>query len=105
MQRATAVAPDIGRVTYLDPTGLAQDVARRPAPRLGSVAGKVAGLLDNDNNTSSFFFASLAEALESEYGVRRVALRTKFTLTRPAEPGLIAAMGEEADFLVAGVAL
>ena len=105
MQTAVAVAPDIGRVTYLDPTGFAQDVARRLAPRLGGVAGKVAGLLDNGNDTSSFFFTSLAEALESEYGVSRVALLTKFTSTRPAEPELIAAMAEEADFLIAGVAL
>ena len=74
-------------------------------PRLSGVAGKVAGLLDNGNDTSSYFFTSLAETLERDYGVKKVVLRTKFTSTRPAESGLIDEMGREADFLIAGVAL
>lgn len=105
MQTPVAAAPEIGRVTYLDPTGFVQQADRLLTPRLGSVAGKVAGLLDNGNDTSSFFFASLAEALEKEFGVSRIVLRTKFTSTRPAEAGVIAEMCAEADFLIAGVAL
>ncbi len=105
MQARTAIVSDIGRVTYLDPTGFVQQVERQLTARLDTVAGKVAGLLDNGNDTSSYFFASLAETLEREYGVERVVLRTKFTSTRPAESSVIAAMDAEADFLIAGVAL
>lgn len=105
MATQVAVAPEVGRVTYLDPTGFVQQVERRLTPRLGGVAGKVAGLLDNGNDTSSYFFTSLAEVLEREYGVKQVVLKTKFTSTRPAESGLIDQMGQEADFLIAGVAL
>ncbi len=105
MTTQTAPVAEVGRVTYLDPTGLVQQVERQLTPRLSSVAGKVAGLLDNGNDTSSYFFASLAETLERDYGVGKVVLRTKFTSTRPAESGLIDEFGREADFLIAGVAL
>ena len=105
MQTRVAVAPEIGRVTYLDPTGNVQQLERQLTPRLESVAGKVAGLLDNGNDTSSYFFQSLADTLERDYGVERVVLKTKFTSTRPAETSLIDAMGAESDFLIAGVAL
>ena len=103
----TQIAPvsEVGRVTYLDPTGFVHQVERQLTPRLDSIAGKVAGLLDNGNDTSSYFFTSLAEVLEREYGVKQVVLKTKFTSTRPAESELINRMGQEADFLIAGVAL
>ena len=103
----TQIAPvsEVGRITYLDPTGFVHQVERELTPRLSGVAGKVAGLLDNGNDTSSYFFTSLAETLERDYGVKKVVLRTKFTSTRPAESGLIDEMGREADFLIAGVAL
>ena len=105
MATHVATLPDVGRVTYLDPTGSVQQVERQLTGRLDSVAGKVAGLLDNGNDTSSFFFHSLAEVLEQEYGVEKVVLKTKFTSTRPAEQGIIDQMGAEADFLISGVAL
>ena len=105
MQMPTATIPQIGRVHYLDPTGFVHQQERSLTRRLPSVAGKVAGLLDNGNDTSSYFFTSLVEALRQDYGVDKVVLRTKFTSTRPAEAGLIAEIEEEADFLIAGVAL
>ena len=103
----TQIAPvaEVGRVAYLDPTGFVHQVERQLTPRLPSVAGKVAGLLDNGNDTSSYFFNSLAETLERDFGVSKVVMRTKFTSTRPAEANLIGEMGQEADFLIAGVAL
>lgn len=105
MTTPVPVARHTARVTYLNPTGFVQQVERQLTTRLSGVAGKVAGFLDNGNDTSSYFFASLVEALETEYGVSRVVLRTKFTSTRPAEPSLITEIGEEADFLISGVAL
>ena len=105
MATHVATVPDVGRVTYLDPTGFVHQVERQLTGRLDTVAGKVAGLLDNGNDTSSYFFHSLAEVLEQEYGVEKVVLKTKFTSTRPAEQGIIDQMGAEADFLISGVAL
>jgi hypothetical protein len=80
-------------------------VDRQMARRLGDVTGAVAALLDNGNDTSRFFFDSLAAVLTHHYGVSKVILTTKFTSTKPADHAFIQQMAAEADFLVAGVAL
>src|SRR5919198_357292 len=103
MPRATGVsAPEVQRIAYLDPRGHVHTVDRQMSSRLGDVRGAVAALLDNGNDTSRFFFDSLAEVLQNAYGVRQVLLTTKFTSTKPAEKALIQQMAAEADFLVAG---
>jgi len=106
MPRAAGVTePQVKSVSYLDPRGHVYTVDRHMSGRLGDVRGAVAALLDNGNDTSRFFFDSLAEVLKNDYGVRQVILTTKFTSTKPAGQELIQHMAEEADFLVAGVAL
>jgi len=106
MPRAAGVTePQVKSVSYLDPRGHVHTVDRHMSGRLGDVRGAVAALLDNGNDTSRFFFDSLAEVLKNDYGVRQVILTTKFTSTKPAGQELIQHMAEEADFLVAGVAL
>ena len=102
---AGVTAPEVKRIAYLDPRGHVHTVDRKMSGRLSDVRGAVAALLDNGNDTSRFFFDSLAEALKNDYGVREVILTTKFTSTKPAEKALIQHMAAEADFLVAGVAL
>jgi hypothetical protein len=97
--------PQVQRIAYLDPRGHVHTVERRMSGRLDDVRGTVAGLLDNGNDTSRFFFDGLAEVLQHDYGVRQVVLTTKFTSTKPAERALIQELAAEADFLVAGVAL
>jgi len=106
MQRTAVVTePKVRSVVYLDPRGHVHGVDRQMALRLGHVTGAVAALLDNGNDTSRFFFDSLAAVLTHHYGVSKVILTTKFTSTKPAEKDLIHQMAAEADFLVAGVAL
>ena len=106
MPRAAGVTePEVQRVSYLDPRGHVDTVARQMSGRLGDVRGAVAALLDNGNDTSRFFFDGLADVLQKDYGVRKVLLTTKFTSTKPAGKALIQHLAEEADFLVAGVAL
>lgn len=106
MPRTTVVTePQVGSIVYLDPRGHVYGVARQMARRLGDVTGAVAALLDNGNDTSRFFFDSLAVVLKDHYGLSKVLLTTKFTSTKPAEPALIQQLAAEADFLVVGVAL
>jgi hypothetical protein len=102
---AGVTAPEVKRVSYLDPRGHVHTVDRQMSSRLGEVRGAVAALLDNGNDTSRFFFDGLAAVLKNDYGVRKVILTTKFTSTKPAAIALIQHMADEADFLVAGVAL
>jgi hypothetical protein len=80
-------------------------VARQLSDRLKDIKGTAAGLLDNGNDTSRFFFLSLAEVLEKDFGVDKVILRTKPTSSKAATKEMLAEMAMEADFLVAGVAL
>ena len=106
MPRALAVIePEVKSVSYLDPRGYVHTVERQMSGRLGEVKGAVAALLDNGNDTSRFFFDSLADVLKHDYGVSKVILTTKFTSTKPADKEVIQHMAAEADFLVAGVAL
>ena len=102
---AIVTEPQVGSVVYLDPRGHVHGIERQMARRVSDVTGAVAALLDNGNDTSRFFFDSLAEVLKNDYGVRKVLLTTKFTSTKPAGKELIKHMAAEADFLVAGVAL
>ena len=105
MQAPVAAEPGIKPVSYLDPTGHVHTVDRHLSNRLVEIRGTVAALLDNGNDTSRFFFDCLAEVLQNEYGVKRVILQTKLTSTKPADPEILSEMAQEADFLVAGVAL
>jgi hypothetical protein len=106
MPRAAGVTePQVKRVSYLDPRGHVHTVDRHMSGRLSDVRGAVAALLDNGNDTSRFFFDSLADVLKHDYGVSKVILTTKFTSTKPADKEVIQHMAAEADFLVAGVAL
>lgn len=104
--QAPAVADPAGkRVAYLDPTGHVYTADRQMSHRLKDIKGTVAALLDNGNDTSSFFFSSLAEVLQKQYGVSKVILKTKFTSAKPADQELLREMAQDADFLVAGVCL
>ena len=105
MQTAVITEPAVKQVSYLDPTGQVDSVARRLSPRLEDIKGTVAGLLDNGNDTSRFFFLSLAETLEKDYGVSKVILRTKPAASKAATKEMLEEIAKEADFLVAGVAL
>lgn len=97
--------PAVKQVTYLDPTGEVYLVARQLSRRLKDLTGKVAGLLDNGNDTSRAFFTSLADVLQRENGVGKIILRSKFDHSKPAPEEMFQEMAQEADFLVAGVAL
>jgi hypothetical protein len=105
MQTPISTEVVVRRVIYLDPTGHVVTEDRRLAGRLPGIKGTTAALLDNGNDTSGFFFNSLADILRQQYGVNQVILKTKFTSAKPADPDLLQDLAERADFMVAGVAL
>ena len=105
MSATTLTEPVVQRAVYLDPTGHVQVFHRQNAQRLPSVKGTTAALLDNGNDTSSFFFDALAGILRDHHGVARVILKTKFTSAKPADDGMLTEMLRDADFMIAGVAL
>ncbi len=105
MQTATITGPAVKEVSYLDPTGHVHSEIRRLAPRLGDIKGTVAGIMDNGNDTSRFFFLSLAETLEKDHGVTKVIMKSKPAASKAATDEMLDDMAKEADFVIAGVAL
>ena len=105
MRTATITEPVAKRVSYLGPTGHVHTEVRRLTPRLKDIKGAVAGIMDNGNDTSRFFFLSLAEALENDYVISKVILKTKPAASKAATNAMLDEMAREADFVVAGVAL
>ena len=94
-----------GVVRYLDPCGAVYTVPRQSGRRLDGVKGLVAGLVDKGNDTSSALFKELANILYDQYGVEKVILKTKLNHTKPCPTEIFEGVKQEADFLVAGVAL
>ena len=105
MQAPAVAEPAAKQVTYLDPTGHIHADQRQMSHRIKDIEGSVAALLDNGNDTSSFFFQGLAKVLQEEYGVSKIIMETKFTSTKPADQEMLETMSREADFMVAGVCL
>ena len=105
MQTATITGPAVKEVSYLDPTGHVHTEIRRLAPRLGDIKGTVAGIMDNGNDTSRFFFLSLADTLEKDHGVTKVIMKSKPAASKAATDEMLDDMAKEADFVIAGVAL
>ena len=103
--KATIIEPAVKDVSYLDPTGHVHTEIRRLTPRLEDIKGTVAGIMDNGNDTSRFFFLSLAETLEKDHGVTKVIMKSKPAASKAATDEMLDDMAKEADFMVAGVAL
>ncbi len=88
---------------FIDPTA-GTGKARIPlAPRPADLAGKVVGLLDNTKEQADVILATLADALQSRYGVAKVVIRRKEHYSKPAPDALIEEMAREVDVAVAAV--
>ena len=72
----------------LDPTHETEPVARRPAPRLGSLAGCTVGFISNGKQGVREFLDALERELRDRYGVAEVVRTTKANLSAPAEPAI-----------------
>ena len=93
------------QLLYMDPTGETHSSERYMSERIKDIRGSVVALLDNANDTSSFFFEALSDILQSDYGVSKVIFESKFNCTKPADQDLIRQMSENSDFMVSGVCL
>ncbi|HKQ80036.1 MAG TPA: hypothetical protein VJ810_40465 [Blastocatellia bacterium] len=76
------------KLILVNPLDETPRAAGRPAPRLGSLAGKTIGLLDISKWGGSFFLDQLEKSLKDRYGVERIVRIVKPTFTKPA-PGAV----------------
>ena len=93
-----------GPEPLLDPTGDAGQAAGAIlAPRLRSLRGLTAGLLDNGKPNAAVLLAEVASELQRRYGVRAAAMHLKGYFGTPVEESVIQRILRNCDFAVAGV--
>ena len=92
------------REKLLDPTG-ASDLARDTtlAPRLRSLRGLTAGLLDNAKPNASVLLARTGRELRRTHGIREFVMYQKGYFGTPVEESLIQQILHHCDFVVAGI--
>ncbi len=95
---------DLGPEKLLDPTGDDdRAVDTTLAPRLSSLRGLTAGLLENTKPNASAFLSAVGRELLSRHGLRATVLYTKSYFGTPAEESLIQRILHNCDFAVAGI--
>jgi hypothetical protein len=93
-----------GPERLLDPTG-GNDQATDTtlAPRLRSLRGLTAGLLDNTKPNASVLLSEVASRLQREHGLRTSVMYAKGYFGTPVEESQIQQILRNCDFAVAGI--
>ena len=90
-----------GHLLY-DPTAEPRILATGLAPRLASLQGKRAGILDNSKANAGTLMLAVVERLKERYGVRDVIKREK-GIAGPPSPSILADL-TMCDFVLVGSA-
>jgi hypothetical protein len=85
-----------------DPTAEPRILATGLAPRLASLQGKRAGILDNSKANAGILMLAVVERLKERYGVREVIKREK-GIAGPPSPSILADL-TTCDFVLVGSA-
>jgi len=87
----------------LDPTGASERaVDTTLTPRLGSLRGLTAGLLDNAKPNAAVLLARTGLELQRSHGIRQFVYQKGYFGT-PVEESLIQQILHHCDFVVAGI--
>jgi hypothetical protein len=89
-------------IRLYDPTAEPRAVTARLAPRLASLAGARAGILDNGKANAGTLMLAMTRILQERYGVTGVVKRDK-PVAGPPAPEILAALSE-CDFALVGSA-
>lgn len=89
-------------IRLYDPTAEPRALAVRLAPRLASLAGTRAGILDNGKANAGTLMLAVTRLLRERYGVAEVVKRDK-PVAGPPAPEILAALAQ-CDFALVGSA-
>ena len=89
-------------ITLYDPTADPRTIAASLAPRLTTLAGKRAGILDNGKANAGTLMLAVTRILQERYGVTEVIKREK-PVAGPPKPEVLDALSK-ADFALVGSA-
>lgn len=71
---------------------------------VGSLEGKVVGLLENRKYHADAFMQELQKVLEQKYSAKKVIYANKFTFSAPCSDETIESLIEECDVVIHGIA-
>ena len=91
-----------GSITLYDPTAEPRHIAAKLAPRLTSLAGTHAGILDNGKANAGTLMLAVVARLKQRYGVVDVIKREK-PVAGPPSPEIVADLST-CDFVLVGSA-
>ena len=94
----------MAKLTILDPTGGEALNSGSLAPRLSSLQGKVAVLLDISKPKGQDFLDRIEEVLRRDHGVADVIRARKPTFTKPAPSELREDLARRAGFVIEALA-
>ncbi len=89
-------------IRLYDPTAEPRTIAAQLAPRLASLAGKRAGILDNGKANAGTLMLAVTKILRERYGVTEVVKREK-PVAGPPRPEVLEALSK-CDFALVGSA-
>jgi hypothetical protein len=85
-----------------DPTSPSYNVARQAAPPLGSLKGKVVGIIDNSKPNFEHLAADLETLLTGRYGAARVVTHRKRSASISAGAPVLDQLAKECDLVITG---
>jgi hypothetical protein len=89
-------------IRLYDPTAEPRAIAAQLAPRLTSLTGKRAGILDNGKANAGTLMLAVTKILQERYGVTEVVKREK-PVAGPPKPDVLEALSR-CDFALVGSA-
>jgi hypothetical protein len=90
-------------ITLYDPTAEPRAVAASLAPRLASLAGARAGILDNSKANAGTLMLAVVERLKQSHGVAADVVHRRKPVAGPPAPEIVDALSE-CDFVLVGSA-
>ena len=91
------------RLLLVDPTTEPTVASFDGSPRLGDLAGKRVGLIDDSKVNAKELLEEVASLLGERFGVATVKYHRKPSASKPADPEVIMEFARECDYVIVGV--
>jgi len=90
-------------ITLYDPTAEPRSVAASLAPRLTTLAGKRAGILDNGKANAGVLMLAVVDRLRERYGIADGVVKREKPVAGPPKPEIVEDLAK-CDFVLVGSA-
>jgi hypothetical protein len=91
------------KITLYDPTAEPRAIAATLAPRLTTLAGKRAGILDNGKANAGVLMLAVVDRLRERYGLADGVVKREKPVAGPPKPEVVDALAQ-CDFVLVGSA-